>query len=236
MYNPVATDGQLCLQSAPKGNVSYFVHTPHSLMLQVSYTASSLIHQPFVLSSPSRSPHPIDPFARFWLIAFFALLSKCFTLLYSFHVTMYTTLPHSPAWFRGTKISECVQNGSVCVCDAGISFSSRCSFKTNSTSTATMVTRLFHSNLFLFFVLNENRPENTGIRLQCGSFSSLPASWSSAASPTPWGFVSRMARFSYMTHTIHTPSVHAQHVPTEWEAVGELEAYMNFCLMLDYTA
>ena len=36
MYNPVATDGQLCLQAAPKGNVSYFVHTPHALMLQVS--------------------------------------------------------------------------------------------------------------------------------------------------------------------------------------------------------
>lgn len=36
MYNPVATDTQLCLQSAPKGNVSYFVHTPHALMLQVS--------------------------------------------------------------------------------------------------------------------------------------------------------------------------------------------------------
>jgi hypothetical protein len=36
MYNPVATDGQLCLQSAPKGNVSYFVHTPHALMLQVN--------------------------------------------------------------------------------------------------------------------------------------------------------------------------------------------------------
>lgn len=36
MYNPVATDGQLCLQSSPKGNVSYFVHTPHALMLQVS--------------------------------------------------------------------------------------------------------------------------------------------------------------------------------------------------------
>ncbi|XP_055712579.1 neurobeachin isoform X2 [Phlebotomus papatasi] len=34
MYNPVATDGQLCLQSAPKGNVSFFVHTPHALMLQ----------------------------------------------------------------------------------------------------------------------------------------------------------------------------------------------------------
>lgn len=36
MYNPVATDSQLCLQSAPKGNVSYFVHTPHALMLQVT--------------------------------------------------------------------------------------------------------------------------------------------------------------------------------------------------------
>lgn len=35
MYNPVATDGQLCLQSAPKGNISYFVHSPHALMLQV---------------------------------------------------------------------------------------------------------------------------------------------------------------------------------------------------------
>lgn len=35
MYNPVATDSQLCLQSAPKGNISYFVHTPHALMLQV---------------------------------------------------------------------------------------------------------------------------------------------------------------------------------------------------------
>ncbi|VVC86512.1 unnamed protein product [Leptidea sinapis] len=34
MYNPVATDGQLCLQSAPRGNASYFVHTPHALMLQ----------------------------------------------------------------------------------------------------------------------------------------------------------------------------------------------------------
>ncbi|XP_076332480.1 neurobeachin-like isoform X2 [Tachypleus tridentatus] len=34
MYNPVATDSQLCLQAAPKGNFSYFVHTPHALMLQ----------------------------------------------------------------------------------------------------------------------------------------------------------------------------------------------------------
>lgn len=37
MYNPVATDSQLCLQSAPKGNISYFVHTPHALMLQVMF-------------------------------------------------------------------------------------------------------------------------------------------------------------------------------------------------------
>lgn len=36
MYNPVATDSQLCLQSAPKGNPTYFVHTPHALMLQAS--------------------------------------------------------------------------------------------------------------------------------------------------------------------------------------------------------
>ncbi|XP_069195575.1 neurobeachin [Procambarus clarkii] len=34
MYNPVATDSQLCLQSAPKGNPSFFVHNPHALMLQ----------------------------------------------------------------------------------------------------------------------------------------------------------------------------------------------------------
>ena len=36
MYSPVATDGQLCLQAAPKGNSSFFVHTPHALMQQVS--------------------------------------------------------------------------------------------------------------------------------------------------------------------------------------------------------
>jgi hypothetical protein len=34
LYNPVSTDGQLCLQCAPKGNTSYFVHSPHALMLQ----------------------------------------------------------------------------------------------------------------------------------------------------------------------------------------------------------
>ncbi|XP_062619252.1 LOW QUALITY PROTEIN: neurobeachin-like, partial [Saccostrea cucullata] len=32
MYNPIACDGQLCLESAPKGNVSYFVHVQHALM------------------------------------------------------------------------------------------------------------------------------------------------------------------------------------------------------------
>merc|ERR1719187_2192353 len=34
LYNPVSTDSQLCLQCAPKGNSSYFVHSPHALMLQ----------------------------------------------------------------------------------------------------------------------------------------------------------------------------------------------------------
>ena len=34
MYNPVATDGQLCLQCAPKGNPQFFVHSPHALMMQ----------------------------------------------------------------------------------------------------------------------------------------------------------------------------------------------------------
>ncbi|XP_043237730.1 neurobeachin-like isoform X3 [Amphibalanus amphitrite] len=34
MYSAAATDGQLCLQSAPKGNQSYFVHSAHGLMRQ----------------------------------------------------------------------------------------------------------------------------------------------------------------------------------------------------------
>jgi hypothetical protein len=33
MYNPVAVDGALCLQCAPKGNTVYFVHSPHALMM-----------------------------------------------------------------------------------------------------------------------------------------------------------------------------------------------------------
>ncbi|XP_065556860.1 neurobeachin-like isoform X3 [Artemia franciscana] len=49
IYNPIATDSQLCLQSAPKGNMSYFVHTPHALMLQdvhsvVTYSVQSSLN------------------------------------------------------------------------------------------------------------------------------------------------------------------------------------------------
>ncbi|KAK6172415.1 hypothetical protein SNE40_016068 [Patella caerulea] len=32
MYNPIACDSQLCLESSPKGNPSHFVHSPHALM------------------------------------------------------------------------------------------------------------------------------------------------------------------------------------------------------------
>ncbi|XP_059080572.1 neurobeachin-like isoform X3 [Tigriopus californicus] len=34
LYNPVATDGQLCLQCTPKGNTNHFVHSPHALMME----------------------------------------------------------------------------------------------------------------------------------------------------------------------------------------------------------
>lgn len=33
LYSPVACDGQLCLDSSPKGNQSYFMHSPHALIL-----------------------------------------------------------------------------------------------------------------------------------------------------------------------------------------------------------
>ncbi|KAI1887446.1 hypothetical protein AGOR_G00190380 [Albula goreensis] len=33
-YNPRATEGQLCLESSPRGSPSIFVHSPHALMLQ----------------------------------------------------------------------------------------------------------------------------------------------------------------------------------------------------------
>ena len=49
MYTPVACDSQLCLESSPKGNPAYFVHTPHALMLQevkavVTHSIHSTLH------------------------------------------------------------------------------------------------------------------------------------------------------------------------------------------------
>ena len=44
LYNPVSTDSQLCLQCAPKGNTSYFIHSPHALMLQVDCSRSTIWH------------------------------------------------------------------------------------------------------------------------------------------------------------------------------------------------
>ncbi|XP_015200106.2 lipopolysaccharide-responsive and beige-like anchor protein isoform X1 [Lepisosteus oculatus] len=49
MYNPRATDAQLCLESSPKDNPSIFVHSPHALMLQdvkavVTHSVQSAIH------------------------------------------------------------------------------------------------------------------------------------------------------------------------------------------------
>ena len=32
MYSPVSCDSQLCLESSPKENPSYFLHSPHALM------------------------------------------------------------------------------------------------------------------------------------------------------------------------------------------------------------
>lgn len=42
-YNAKATDAQLCLESSPKENTSIFVHSPHALMLQVSFFTPSQI-------------------------------------------------------------------------------------------------------------------------------------------------------------------------------------------------
>jgi len=49
LYTPVACDSQLCLESSPKGNVSYFVHSPHALMLGdvkavITYSIFSTLH------------------------------------------------------------------------------------------------------------------------------------------------------------------------------------------------
>ncbi|XP_071847278.1 neurobeachin-like isoform X4 [Apostichopus japonicus] len=49
LYNPAATESQLCLDSSPKGNFSYFVHSPHALMVQdvrsiVTHSIHSTLH------------------------------------------------------------------------------------------------------------------------------------------------------------------------------------------------
>lgn len=64
MYNPVATDGQLCLQSAPKGNVSYFVHTPHALMLQVRKLQFSSVCAMLTSANYSYTPDVNAKFVR----------------------------------------------------------------------------------------------------------------------------------------------------------------------------
>ena len=56
MYNPVSTDSQLCLQCAPKGNVAYFVHSPHALMMGVSNFTTD------VLASSSSIPKVTELF------------------------------------------------------------------------------------------------------------------------------------------------------------------------------
>lgn len=48
-YNAKATDAQLCLESSPRENASIFVHSPHALMLQVSFIAPNLHIQPQTL-------------------------------------------------------------------------------------------------------------------------------------------------------------------------------------------
>ena len=37
MYSPVSCDSQLCLESSPKENPSYFLHSPHALMSGVCW-------------------------------------------------------------------------------------------------------------------------------------------------------------------------------------------------------
>ncbi|XP_071511589.1 neurobeachin-like isoform X5 [Diadema antillarum] len=49
LYNPAATESQLCLESSPKGNPSFFVHSPHALMVQdvraiVTHSIHSTLH------------------------------------------------------------------------------------------------------------------------------------------------------------------------------------------------
>ena len=49
MYTPVSCDGQLCLESSPKGNPSFFVHTPHAMMTNgvkaiITYSVYRALH------------------------------------------------------------------------------------------------------------------------------------------------------------------------------------------------
>lgn len=49
MYNPMACDGQLCLESSPKGNLTHFVHVQHALMSQdvkavITHSIHSTLH------------------------------------------------------------------------------------------------------------------------------------------------------------------------------------------------
>ena len=55
MYNPVSTDSQLCLQCAPKGNVAYFVHSPHALMMGVSNFTTDVV---VCFDGPARQARP----------------------------------------------------------------------------------------------------------------------------------------------------------------------------------
>ena len=42
MYSPKACDGQLCLESSPTDNPSFFVHSPHATLLEVSLISRDL--------------------------------------------------------------------------------------------------------------------------------------------------------------------------------------------------
>ncbi|CAG5119912.1 unnamed protein product, partial [Candidula unifasciata] len=49
MYNPIACDSQLCLESSPKGNQSHFLHSPHAMMCQevkaiITHSIHSTLH------------------------------------------------------------------------------------------------------------------------------------------------------------------------------------------------
>ena len=53
MYSPVSCDSQLCLESSPKENPSYFLHSPHALMSGVSILERAKCFSPSPLFSRS---------------------------------------------------------------------------------------------------------------------------------------------------------------------------------------